>query len=259
MSEANIGVEMNCPFKVGDKVRHPHYKEEGTVVRTPTEYDSRLIISFCDRTGTEYYTQFISPESSGLYAKWSELKSVSIESKKDSVSICNALAFKIDDKVWHEEFGEGKVLGRVWSPSQDCWIAIDVKFGPHNSIHFYDYQPGEPRVRYIDELELVATYDFTKTSQVLPNEVDQKVDDMLRSKMSKQDVKKDAVNPGHYQQEGKQLWDIMQDLVSREEYLGYLKLNICKYLYRYKNKNGKEDLLKCHAYLQKLISTEYPE
>jgi hypothetical protein len=71
--------------------------------------------------------------------------------------------------------------------------------------------------------------------------------------------KSDPVNPSHYKQGGKQLWDTMKDLASSEEYIGYLKLNVIKYLHRYKKKNGKEDLKKCQTYLQKLIQTEYPE
>jgi hypothetical protein len=71
--------------------------------------------------------------------------------------------------------------------------------------------------------------------------------------------KRDAVNnPSHYQAEnGKQLWDTMQDLATNEEYVGYLKLNITKYLYCYRGKGGEESLEKAQAYLKKLIEVEY--
>jgi hypothetical protein len=68
----------------------------------------------------------------------------------------------------------------------------------------------------------------------------------------------EVTNPKHYQaQGGKQLWDVMQDLVPREQYIGYLKLNITKYLHRYRDKGGKQSLEKAKAYLDKLIQVEY--
>lgn len=67
-----------------------------------------------------------------------------------------------------------------------------------------------------------------------------------------------AVSPSHYDKDGKQVWDTMKDLSTSEEYRGYLTLNVVKYLTRHKKKNGKEDLLKARAYLDKLIQSEYP-
>ena len=39
--------------------------------------------------------------------------------------------------------------------------------------------------------------------------------------------------------------------------LGYCEGNVIKYVTRYKQKNGKEDLLKAIHYLQFLLSSEY--
>ena len=66
-------------------------------------------------------------------------------------------------------------------------------------------------------------------------------------------------NPSHYDKGGKQVWDIMKDLSTEEEYIGYLKLNVVKYLSRYKDKGGKQSLEKAIAYINKLIDTEYGE
>lgn len=65
--------------------------------------------------------------------------------------------------------------------------------------------------------------------------------------------------PAHYKANDKQLWDVMKDMVPPDQYVGYLKLNIIKYLHRYKDKGGKESLEKARAYLNKLIDTEYPQ
>ena len=65
----------------------------------------------------------------------------------------------------------------------------------------------------------------------------------------------DAVNsPSHYHAEnGKQLWDVMPDMATKEEFLGYCKLNVVKYVGRYNKKNGIEDLNKVAAYCQRMI------
>lgn len=75
------------------------------------------------------------------------------------------------------------------------------------------------------------------------------------SKAQNDEVKK----PQHYDKNGKQVWDIMKDLSTEEEYVGYLKLNVVKYLSRYKDKGGKQSLEKAIAYINKLIETEYGE
>lgn len=55
-------------------------------------------------------------------------------------------------------------------------------------------------------------------------------------------------------QSGKQLFDILEEeLLNEEEYAGFLKGNVYKYLQRYEQKNGVEDLKKARVYLDKLI------
>ncbi len=44
--------------------------------------------------------------------------------------------------------------------------------------------------------------------------------------------------------------------MSAEAFAGYLQGNCIKYLSRYREKNGIEDLLKCQHYLAKLIEIE---
>ncbi len=44
--------------------------------------------------------------------------------------------------------------------------------------------------------------------------------------------------------------------MSAEAFAGYLQGNCIKYLSRYRDKNGIEDLLKCQHYLVKLIEVE---
>ena len=65
----------------------------------------------------------------------------------------------------------------------------------------------------------------------------------------------DPINPSHYAQGGIESIEAIQASMSSEAFKGFLKGNCQKYLWRYEHKNGKEDLLKCQWYLNKLIET----
>ena len=63
----------------------------------------------------------------------------------------------------------------------------------------------------------------------------------------------DSVNqPPHYQGDIECI-DAIQASMTNEEFIGYLRGNIIKYNWRYRNKNGVEDLRKAEWYLKKLI------
>jgi hypothetical protein len=65
----------------------------------------------------------------------------------------------------------------------------------------------------------------------------------------------DPVNsPSHYAQGGIESIEAIQASMSSEAFKGFLKGNCQKYLWRYEHKNGKEDLLKCQWYLNRLVS-----
>ena len=63
----------------------------------------------------------------------------------------------------------------------------------------------------------------------------------------------DAVNhPAHYTQGGIECIDCIKAALG-ENFIGFLIGNVIKYAYRYKHKNGVEDLRKCKWYLEKAI------
>ena len=62
--------------------------------------------------------------------------------------------------------------------------------------------------------------------------------------------------PSHYENLKLDPLDIMFNNFTREEYIGFLKGNILKYLLRYESKGGVDDLLKCKSYLDMLIAVE---
>lgn len=66
----------------------------------------------------------------------------------------------------------------------------------------------------------------------------------------------DVVNhPGHYTQGGVECIQAIRASMAPNEYRGYLKGNIMKYLWRYDRKNGVEDLKKASVYLNWLIDS----
>jgi len=65
--------------------------------------------------------------------------------------------------------------------------------------------------------------------------------------------KPDPINPSHYKQGGIECIEAMKVALGGG-FLGYLRGNAIKYLWRYDKKNGAEDLKKARWYLDRLIS-----
>lgn len=63
-------------------------------------------------------------------------------------------------------------------------------------------------------------------------------------------------NQTHYKNQGIEPIDLMRKNFSKEEFAGFLQGNVLKYMLRYKDKNGLEDLKKAKTYLTWLIKEE---
>lgn len=61
----------------------------------------------------------------------------------------------------------------------------------------------------------------------------------------------DPTHPSHYQGAGMQVWDVWDAFN-----LGAYESNIVKYVLRWKEKNGVEDLKKAKVYLDRLIEQQ---
>lgn len=67
---------------------------------------------------------------------------------------------------------------------------------------------------------------------------------------------KDNVNsPSHYGQGSIEAIEYIKDFLTHEEYIGYLRGNVAKYLHRWRYKNGLEDLKKAEVYLKWMIES----
>lgn len=63
----------------------------------------------------------------------------------------------------------------------------------------------------------------------------------------------DAVNPTHYQTDKFECIEVMEEIYGTEAVKDFCICNSFKYLFRYKNKNGLEDIRKAEWYLDKYI------
>ncbi len=69
-------------------------------------------------------------------------------------------------------------------------------------------------------------------------------------------MKYDVVNhPVHYTTGGIECLDAIKASMSTEAFAGYLSGNCFKYLWRYRQKGGVQDLLKCEFFLKRLIES----
>lgn len=68
-------------------------------------------------------------------------------------------------------------------------------------------------------------------------------------------VKEDMVNePPHYKNGKIECIEAMEAMLTPEEFIGYLRGNIFKYMWRYRNKGkAHEDLQKAQWYLSRLV------
>lgn len=66
-------------------------------------------------------------------------------------------------------------------------------------------------------------------------------------------------HPAHYTSGSIETIDHIRDMLTGEGFEGYLVGNILKYMARYRNKNGVEDLRKADWYLNELIRTKVNE
>jgi hypothetical protein len=140
-----------------------------------------------------------------------------------------------DSAILYEYIGQIAEVINIWP------YAVQVKFSDGLMCH---YQRDEA-------IEHLVT-DFNTLSKI--------INDMPKSNVPfdyemycKQDTK-DNINPSHYKKLPKETIERIQDNLTPDEFKGYLKGNIYKYMDRYENKNGVEDLNKAQWYLRKILS-----
>ena len=69
----------------------------------------------------------------------------------------------------------------------------------------------------------------------------------------------DNINPHYYKNKAIETIDAIESQLTKDEFIGYLKGQIWKYLARHREKNGIEDLKKAKWYLDTLIKKSMNE
>ena len=76
----------------------------------------------------------------------------------------------------------------------------------------------------------------------------------LYRKAAEQADQNDPVNhPSHYASGGIECISAIEAQLSPEEFQGYLRGNVVKYVWRWREKGGRQDLQKANWYLTKLL------
>ena len=89
--------------------------------------------------------------------------------------------------------------------------------------------------------------------EVVPKELKYygNTDEMTKPNIN--DILDNVEHPSHYCRGGIECIDAIEASLGKDEFAGFLRGNIIKYVWRYKDKNGLEDLKKAQWYLNKLI------
>ena len=107
------------------------------------------------------------------------------------------------------------------------------------------HKPLEESMKYWwDNKDNVAQYTPTEEEKMVMNYI----------ASIQNNLPEDTVNrPKHYTQGGIETIDYLKAKLSKEEFIGFCKGNVFKYLSREALKNGKEDMKKAQWYLNKMI------
>ena len=114
-----------------------------------------------------------------------------------------------------------------------------------------------------EKQEISLTTDYTLETAALPwNEITELVTERIQEKEKVKEIKiedtrmhqfDNVQRPMHYAAGSIECIDAIEAQLSAEEFRGYLKGNVIKYLWREKHKGGVESLKKANWYLNKII------
>jgi hypothetical protein len=96
---------------------------------------------------------------------------------------------------------------------------------------------------------LMDSWDYCNESWRWPSRI-------LDSEGLEPDMTDNVNHPAHYGQGKIECIEYIQDFLTHDEFVGYLRGNIAKYLHRWRYKNGLEDLHKAQWYLNRLVQVQ---
>ena len=239
--------EVSKKFKVGDKVVRTVECDAGYTIKqwgtyTISKVDEYLYIIFLE----------------GIYNKdgkpdWFNPRNFELVEEEETMSEQTQNTCDVTPKTPYQEkgFTENslfKFVGEGVEFEQGEILKIHDDDGTYTLAYISTTSEG---ISYLcfDEVEYIGE---EGVEDMLPD-----YEENLTTKPIKDVVNQDNVNhPNHYRTGKTECIVAMEEMLSTEEFIGYLRGNIYKYTYRYKDKNGVEDLKKAQWYLNKLIEKE---
>ena len=144
----------------------------------------------------------------------------------------------------------GHFIDRI--PNKRVFVSNPLKTTETPILIFYTKVNSDPVTVYYDEQ--IDTYELLGGK----DNIQLAVDDITRKILGSDDTepKQDSVHhPGHYTSGDIECIDAIKASMTPEEFEGYCKGNFIKYVWRYREKNGLEDLEKANVYLNWLINS----
>lgn len=223
-----------CPCK---GLERSTYTKEGNLSQHYEREDTMLTVVPKEEKGAEEMGQI----ARGINHNISSKKGEKMDTKSEK--------FKVGDHVWSPHFGGGIVTkiakGKDAFPVKVKWgggitlvpdydeFTKDGQFdlsGANPDLDIYSVEPDRA-----DKVILDLINELTKKPEEDEGVVD-RMEDALSKKVD------DAINPSHYKVKGlSEAYEIINHLMHREQYEGFLWGNIIKYAYRYGRKGNKAE------------------
>lgn len=171
-----------------------------------------------------------------------KVEAIQLQGNRNSILECTKF---IEEKSQ----GTIKVLSDVYNTLQNKELVVSI----------YD------KITTIPFCMFIVVEDLTDISFCRPYDFAEKYEEIEKSDVAPAPAfsfeADDKINkPNHYRMNIKgaeiEVMDIIEAILTPEEFRGYKKGNVLKYILREKLKNGLEDLKKCENYLKRLIQGE---
>lgn len=231
-------------FQIGDRVYAPFHKY-GTVVEIDGTDKSYPITVKWDESRYKIGIDLSTFSEDGYLFISDKTENTKITKVEDEKMDAEDEMFHVGDHVWSPHFGAG-VVTRVEGAGKDDEYPIEVHWGDDRNDYDYFAKDGKYDTSGANPDMAIYSLDPEHAEMVLPNifeelaEEDEstveRMEDALNKKVD------DAVNPAHYKVEGlPEAIDIINHLMHREQYEGFLWGNILKYVYRFGRKGDKAE------------------
>ena len=185
--------------------------------------------------------------------KTTEQKAETVEREKARLPIepekeLNDLPKTLTKELLAEEKAAGKTNAQ-----------IEREYGIRSNGLYYLVKSWEPKKEKAESKSNVGPEPGNKVDlkEIELKKAAQKVLDTFKPSWKAYDTIEDLINsPSHYTSGGIETIDYLQAKLTPEEFAGYLKGNVLKYVTREKHKGGIESLKKAQWYLNKLVDLE---